>query len=50
MLPMPEAVLVRAADIDRQLPKQGMTIRKTNDCPIAAMALDGTSLEGAAQR
>jgi predicted nucleic acid-binding protein len=40
MLPMPEAVFVRAADIYRQLRKQGITIRKTNDCIIAATALD----------
>jgi hypothetical protein len=40
MLPMPEAVFVQAADIYRQLRKQGITIRKTNDCIIAATALD----------
>ncbi len=40
MLPMPEAVFVRAADIYRKLRKQGLTIRKTNDCIIAATALE----------
>jgi len=40
MLPMPEAVFVRAADIYRQLRKQGITIRKTNDCIIAATVLE----------
>lgn len=39
-LPMSEAVFVRAADIYRKLRKQGITIRKTNDCIIAATALD----------
>ena len=38
LLPMPEAVFVRAADIYRRLRKQGTTIRKTNDCIIAATA------------
>ena len=40
MLPMPESVFVRAADIYRKLRKQGVTIRKTNDCIIAATALE----------
>ena len=40
MLPMPEAVFVRAADIYRKLRKQGITMRKTNDCIIAATALE----------
>ena len=40
MLPMPEAVFVRAADIYRKLRKQGLTIRKTNDCIIAATTLE----------
>ena len=40
MLPMPEAVFVRAADIYRKLRKQGITTRKTNDCIIAATALE----------
>ena len=39
LLPMPEAVFVRAADMYRRLRKQGTTIRKTNDCIIAATAL-----------
>ena len=40
MLPMPETVFVRAADIYRKSRKNGITIRKTNDCIIAATALD----------
>ena len=40
MLPMPDSVFVRAADIYRKLRKQGITIRKTNDCIIAATALE----------
>lgn len=40
MLPMTEAIFVRAADIYRKLRKQGITIRKTNDCIIAATALE----------
>ena len=40
MLPMPETVYVRAADIYRKLRKTGITIRKTNDCIIAATALE----------
>ena len=40
MLPMPESVFVRAADIYRKLRKRGITIRKTNDCIIAATALE----------
>ena len=40
MLPMPESVFVRAADIYRKLRKQGITIRKSNDCIIAAAALE----------
>ena len=40
MLPMPPAVFVRAADIYRKLRKQGITIRKSNDCIIAATALE----------
>jgi len=39
LLPMPEAVFVRAADIYRRLRKQGTIIRKTNDCVIAATTL-----------
>ena len=38
ILPMSEAVYVRAADICRKLRKQGITVRKTNDCIIAATA------------
>ena len=40
MLPMPESVFVRAAEIYRKLRKQGITIRKSNDCIIAATALE----------
>jgi predicted nucleic acid-binding protein len=40
MLPMPESVFVRGADIYRKLRKQGITIRKTNDCIIAATAIE----------
>jgi predicted nucleic acid-binding protein len=40
MLPMPETVFLRAADIYRKLCKQGITIRETNDCIIAATALE----------
>ncbi len=40
MLPMPETVFVRAADIYRKLRKKGITIRKSNDCIIAATALE----------
>ena len=40
MLPMPERVFVRAAEVYRALRKRGITIRKTNDCLIAAAALE----------
>jgi predicted nucleic acid-binding protein len=40
MLPMPETVFVRAAAIYRKLRKNGITIRKSNDCIIAATALE----------
>lgn len=40
MLPMPDRVFVRAADIYRKLRKTGITIRKSNDCIIAATALE----------
>jgi predicted nucleic acid-binding protein len=40
MLPMPESVFVRAADIYRKLRKTGITIRKSNDCIIAATVLE----------
>jgi len=40
MLPMSETVFVRAAAIYRRLRKKGITIRKTNDCIIAATALE----------
>ena len=40
MLPMPEALFVRAADIYRNLRKRGITIRATNDCVIVATSLE----------
>ncbi len=40
MLPMPESVFVRAADIYRMLRNQGIKIRKTNDCIIASTVLE----------
>ena len=40
MLPMPDTVFVRAADIYRKLRKTGITIRNSNDCIIAATALE----------
>ena len=40
LLPMPEKIFVRAADIYRKLRKKGITIRKSNDCIIAATALE----------
>lgn len=43
MLPMPKAVFILAADIYRKLRQRGITIRKTNDCIIAATALEHQS-------
>ncbi len=40
MLPMDESVFLKAADIYRELRKAGVTIRKTNDCIIAATVLE----------
>jgi predicted nucleic acid-binding protein len=40
MLPMPQSAFIKAADIYRKLRKKGITIRKTNDCIIAATALE----------
>lgn len=40
MLPMSKTVFIKAADIYRKLRKQGITIRKTNDCIIAATVLE----------
>ena len=40
MLPMTEKVFVNAAEIYRKLRKRGITIRKTNDCIIAATVLE----------
>jgi predicted nucleic acid-binding protein len=39
LLPMEQPVFIGAADIYRTLRKQGQTIRKTNDCIIAATAI-----------
>ncbi len=39
MLEIKEGVWLQAADIYRQLRKRGLTVRKTNDCIIAATAL-----------
>jgi len=39
-LPMEEPVFVQAAAIYRRLRSEGITIRKTNDCIIAATALE----------
>jgi predicted nucleic acid-binding protein len=39
LLPMDERVFILAAELYRQLRKQGLTIRKTNDCIIAATAI-----------
>lgn len=45
LLPMDEAIFVQGADIYRSLRKRGVTIRRTNDCLIAAVALTyGTPL------
>ena len=40
MLPMTDEVFVRAADIYRNLRKKGITVRKSNDCIIAATVLE----------
>jgi predicted nucleic acid-binding protein len=40
ILPMPDTVFVEAANIYRKLRKKGITIRKSNDCIIAATALE----------
>ncbi len=39
LLPMDERIFVLAAEVYRQLRGQGLTIRKTNDCIIAATAI-----------
>jgi predicted nucleic acid-binding protein len=39
MLPMEEETFVLAAELFRELRRQGLTIRKTNDCIIAATAI-----------
>ncbi|NEX18458.1 MAG: PIN domain nuclease [Halochromatium sp.] len=45
LLPMPEQVFISAAKLYRDLRAQGITIRKTNDCIIAATAIhQGASL------
>ncbi len=40
MLPMHPSAFIKAADIYQKLRKKGITIRKTNDCIIAATALE----------
>ena len=40
MLPITDTVFVKAADIYRKLRKKGITIRKSNDCIIAATVLE----------
>ena len=45
LLPMPEQVFISAAELYRHLRAQGVTLRKTNDCIIAATAIHhGASL------
>ncbi len=39
-LPLTETTFVAAADIYRTLRRKGVTIRKTNDCIIAASAIE----------
>ena len=39
LLPMDERIFTLAADLYRELRRQGRTIRKTNDCIIAATAI-----------
>ena len=39
LLPIDETMFIEAADIYRRLRKLGKTIRKTNDCIIAATAI-----------
>jgi hypothetical protein len=39
-LPMQESVFIDAADLYRGLRKKGITIRKSNDCMIAAAAME----------
>jgi len=39
LLPMDEPVFLKAAEIYRALRRQGVTIRRTNDCLIAAVAI-----------
>lgn len=40
LLPLNDETFLHAAQIYRTLRKQGITIRKTNDCLIAAVALE----------
>jgi len=40
LLPMPDTVFLRSADIYRKLLKIGITIRKPLDCMIAAVAIE----------
>lgn len=39
LLPMEESIFVKGAEIYRAMRKRGLTIRRTNDCLIAAVAL-----------
>lgn len=39
LLPMEESIFVKGAEIYRTMRKRGVTIRRTNDCLIAAVAL-----------
>jgi predicted nucleic acid-binding protein len=40
LLPMTEPTFVRATELFRQLRKQGLTLYKTNNCIIAATAIE----------
>jgi predicted nucleic acid-binding protein len=42
-LPVPQETYLRAAEIYRACRKKGVTIRKTNDCIIAAICIDNTA-------
>ena len=43
LIPLSESTFVAAADIYRTLRRKGVTIRKTNDCIIAAAAMQSDS-------
>ena len=42
-LPMSQETFLKAAEIYRACRKKGVTIRKTNDCIIAAVCIDNTA-------